>query len=283
MRFSASAALAAAAALCCCAQLSLASKNVHFALNAGGPAHTTATGVTFAADTDDATTAFPRGVSATSPLQIGRVSPDDQILYQTERYAMTTFGYNIPKPKSGDYTLVLRFAEVYFRAPEQKMFDVSVNKVHMVVKDFDIFAEAGYATAFDLHIPLKFKGNELEIGGATSTVDDEFRVEFVKTLADNPKICAIAMIKGSPSDAQALFPLQELVHDEETLEDEEQELEDAPPPPPVQPSRKLKEKLVSQKRKVDPYEDSSELPIIPIFLALVAIVAIRQGYRMLTK
>ena len=32
-----------------------------------------------------------------------------------DRYASDTFGYAIPTPVDGDYVLVLRFAEVYWR------------------------------------------------------------------------------------------------------------------------------------------------------------------------
>ena len=42
----------------------------------------------------------------------GRVSQQDQILYQTERYHTTTFGYDMPVQGDGDYLLILKFSEV---------------------------------------------------------------------------------------------------------------------------------------------------------------------------
>ena len=45
-------------------------------------------------------------------LMIGRVPQQDQILYQTERYHTTTFGYDMPVQGDGDYLLILKFSEV---------------------------------------------------------------------------------------------------------------------------------------------------------------------------
>ena len=45
-------------------------------------------------------------------LMIGRVSGQDQILYQTERYHTSTFGYDMPVQGDGNYLLILKFSEV---------------------------------------------------------------------------------------------------------------------------------------------------------------------------
>lgn len=54
-------------------------------------------------------------------LPILRSSPEDQILYQTERYNEDTFGYEIPIREEGDYILVMKYAEVYFAQSQQKV------------------------------------------------------------------------------------------------------------------------------------------------------------------
>ncbi len=54
-------------------------------------------------------------------LPILRSSPEDQILYQTERYNEDTFGYDIPIREEGDYILVMKYAEVYFAQSQQKV------------------------------------------------------------------------------------------------------------------------------------------------------------------
>lgn len=54
-------------------------------------------------------------------LPILRSSPEDQILYQTERYNEDTFGYDVPIWEEGDYILVMKYAEVYFAQSQQKV------------------------------------------------------------------------------------------------------------------------------------------------------------------
>lgn len=54
-------------------------------------------------------------------LPILRSNPDDQVLYQTERYNEDTFGYEVPIREEGDYILVMKFSEVYFAQSQQKV------------------------------------------------------------------------------------------------------------------------------------------------------------------
>ena len=42
-------------------------------------------------------------------------------MYQTERYHDETFGYTIKMAKNGNYVLVIKFSEVYFKTPNQKV------------------------------------------------------------------------------------------------------------------------------------------------------------------
>ena len=54
-------------------------------------------------------------------LPILRSSPEDQVLYQTERYNEDTFDYEVPIREEGDYILVMKYAEVYFAQSQQKV------------------------------------------------------------------------------------------------------------------------------------------------------------------
>ena len=59
-----------------------------------------------------------------SRLVIGRVPPADMVLYQTERYHTEDFSYDIrmnSEKEDGEYVLVLKFSEVYFQSPGQKV------------------------------------------------------------------------------------------------------------------------------------------------------------------
>ena len=49
------------------------------------------------------------------------------------------FKYTVPAPtKDGTYTLVLKFSEVYFNEPGQKVFDIKLGS-KTIIKDLDIF------------------------------------------------------------------------------------------------------------------------------------------------
>lgn len=89
---------------------------VIYAVNSGGPAHTDLNGVHYQADKLSVGTASDFGKS----LTIGRVAPPDQILYQTERYHLSNFGYQIPVKENGEYVLILKFCEVYFQGSRLK-------------------------------------------------------------------------------------------------------------------------------------------------------------------
>ena len=54
-------------------------------------------------------------------LNINRVPKDDMILYQTERYDLQKFSYEIDLVDDGDYVLWMRFAEVWFNGPNMKV------------------------------------------------------------------------------------------------------------------------------------------------------------------
>ena len=86
-------------------------------MNCGGEAHTDNYGIQYLRDMSKVGTASDYG----KQLLIGRVPQKDQILYQTERYHTSTFGYDIPISEDGRYLLVLKFSEVYFNAPNMKV------------------------------------------------------------------------------------------------------------------------------------------------------------------
>lgn len=91
-----------------------------------------------------------------------------------------------------------------------------------MVRNLDIFGEVGYGAAHDVYVPLTVKreselnavvgrpcfesnpfwstpaDGKLVIGKDTTEVGDDIRVEFLKKGDfDNPKICAIALVRGT--------------------------------------------------------------------------------------
>ncbi len=62
-------------------------------------------------------------------------------VYHTERWGGDEgFRYRLPIPQDGLYTLILKFSEVYFQEPEQKIFDVKIGS-RKVVENLDIFGK----------------------------------------------------------------------------------------------------------------------------------------------
>lgn len=125
---------------------------VVYAVNCGGEEHLDSNGIHY--DRDPLFGKIGIASDYGKRLLIGRVPPSDQILYQTERYHTNTFGYDIPLNADGDYVLVLKFCEVYFNAPDQKVFDVVLNGDHTIVSDLDIFDKVGKGMAYDEYVPF---------------------------------------------------------------------------------------------------------------------------------
>ncbi|XP_058125574.1 malectin-A isoform X1 [Anopheles ziemanni] len=168
--------------------------NIIYAINAGGEAHSDSHGIHYARDPlmGKVGTESDYGRQL---LVINRVMPNDEILYQTERYHHDTFGYELPLAGDGDYVLILKFCEVYFNGPNMKVFDVLLNR-HTVLPDLDIYALVGRGTAHDEYVyfsvsrgRMYFKGDSSEIRGG------KVKLEFLKGFKDNPKINAIVLIK----------------------------------------------------------------------------------------
>jgi hypothetical protein len=92
---------------------------VVYAINAGGEAHVDSYGVRYMRDPlmGKVGTASDYG----KQLLINRVNSADHILYQTERYHHSTFGYDIPISQDGEYVMILKFCEVYFNSPNMKV------------------------------------------------------------------------------------------------------------------------------------------------------------------
>ena len=100
-----------------CLLLQGLAQKVVYAVNCGGEAHIDVFGIRYARDSNRVGTASDYG----KQLMIARVPQQDQILYQTERYHSSTFGYDIPVADDGPYLLILKFSEVYFNAPNMKV------------------------------------------------------------------------------------------------------------------------------------------------------------------
>ena len=140
-------------------------------LNTGGGAYTDGQGGVYGADQY-----FSGGKVATisNPID-GTV---DDVLYQSERFG--EFSYALPLA-NGNYTVVLKFAEIYWEAVGQRVFDVWMEN-QMIISNLDIFSQVGKNRAYDVVLPA-------------SVVDGVLNLQFSKTV-DLPKVSAIVVQPG---------------------------------------------------------------------------------------
>lgn len=208
-------------------------------------------------------------------LMINRVKPNDELLYQTERYHHDSFGYELPIAGDGEYVLILKFCEVYFNAPNMKVFDVLLNSRHMVITDLDIFSLVGKGTAHDEYVyftvsrgRLYFKEEDSEIRGG------KVKLEFLKGYKDNPKINAIVLIKGY--DEATLPRLASLVSEQQasqelhadTILNEATTTGDGD----VQTEAKAKQRKTSGPKQPNPYSLDESSMMLPVFIAIGAFI-----------
>jgi hypothetical protein len=110
------------------------------------------------------------------------IGTSDPTLYQTERYA-PTLTYNIPVV-NGTYTVTLYFAEIFFNAPGQRVFNVSIEG-QTVLQNFDIWAVAGQFAAVQRTFVVTVTDGVLNIVATASL--------------NNAKFSAIQVVPGSPA------------------------------------------------------------------------------------
>lgn len=157
-------------------------------VNSGGAAYTDLLGNVWAADYG-----FNTGVAETSTGAIAGTA--DDTLYQARRFDRSygaELKYSFPLA-DGEYELRLHFAEVWSGAsttPGIRVFDVKVED-QIALDNFDIFAEAGFATAHTVAIPVTVSGGLMTI-------------EFLHVV-QNPTIAAIEIyaLEGPPPDTEA--------------------------------------------------------------------------------
>ena len=154
------------------------------AIKAGGSSFTAADGTIYAADI------FYSGgnVFATTSAS---ANTNGGALYQSERFG--NFSYAIPVT-NGDYTLTLHFAEIYWDAPGQRIFDVLVEGTERI-SNFDIYAVAGKDTAHDITLPVKVNDGVLNL---------EFRTEIDNAKLSGLKLTKVSIPPNSPTNLTAI-------------------------------------------------------------------------------
>jgi hypothetical protein len=101
-------------------------------VNAGGPSYTDAQGRVWTADT---------GFTGGNTYSVGSAiaGTSTPVIYQSERYGASTYQFAV---LNGNYTVNLKFAELYYTQPGSRMFNVAING-QQVLANFDVVGAAG--------------------------------------------------------------------------------------------------------------------------------------------
>ncbi|WP_238717444.1 malectin domain-containing carbohydrate-binding protein [Natronorubrum halophilum] len=174
-RFMGAAAAAAATAGLASPTASAAPGDVVFAVNAGGGAYTAADGTDYRADTG-----YSGGTAASTGDPIA--GTDDDTLYQSERYG--DFSYEIPVANR-TYDIELHFAETYWTADGDRVFDVSAEGAARI-SDLDVHGAVGHDSALVRTI------------SGVDVSDGTLNVSF-STDVDNATIGAIKVVEAGGS------------------------------------------------------------------------------------
>lgn len=236
---------------------------VIWAVNCGGDAHTDIQGIVYQKDLLRVGVASDYGRSL---QMIQRVLPQDQIIYQTERYHTTNFAYEVPISRDGEYVLVLKFCEVWFTEPNQKVFDVMLNGQVNIVDGLDIFAKVGRGVAYDEMIPFNVKNGIVRVRDETVPLNGKLVIEFVKLEKDNPKVNAIYVMRGTVDDI-TLLPTLPGMEQKDRLEDEEEDPDDD------DSKRQKRRHNVVEPKIQDPYAtDDTGSMMLPLVVAVGAFI-----------
>ena len=177
--------------------LKISKSKVVVAVNCGGDEYMDRNGITYSEDKY-----FDTGVKSDHGINYEIIGTNDQDLYQTERWSNSDLTYSLPIKGDGSYVLILKFSEVFFNFPGEKVFNVALGK-STVIKDLDIFKIAGKLKAYDEYLKIEIKNGKVyhkENVMQGALIDEKLLVKFLKGRADNPKINAILLIKGTLAD-----------------------------------------------------------------------------------
>ena len=177
----------------------LDSSKVIAAINCGGEEYIDGNGVKYEADKY-----FNGGTPSEHGLNFNIKNTDDELLYQTERWSSETLTYSLPLKSNinGKYVLILKFSEVYFNSKGEKIFNIALGK-ETIIRNLDIYAKVGKAEAYDEYVEFEIRNKQVyyKNKSCNKALDgDKLVVNFKKGSADNPKINAILLIKGSIKD-----------------------------------------------------------------------------------
>ena len=138
------------------------------------------------------------GQTSEAGAEIQWALPNSEI-YHAERWG--SFKYQIPLPSTDDsqYTLILKFSEIYFQEPNQKVFNVRIGS-QVVIRELDIFSKLlSRGIPYDEFIDVRVKNGKVSVNGQEASdalKNGKLIIDFVQGKADNPKVNGILLVQG---------------------------------------------------------------------------------------
>ena len=151
-----------------------------FAANCGGDFIISSEGITYLADYN-----YTGGNIYTVPWDVPVEGTIGDEVYRSERYG--SFSYDIPL-SNGTYTVVMKFAEIYFSDRDERIFDVSIENKDAVT-DLDIAALVGKNSAYDVYYVVDVN-------------DGALNINFNTGAKDVPKVSAILVYNDNGVEAE---------------------------------------------------------------------------------
>jgi len=137
---------------------------------------------------------FVDGADFTTPNRPAIAGTTDDELYWTERTGTVAlpeaFSYRFPVA-DGDYRITLHFAEIFWNAPGERVFDVSLEGA-LVLDDYDIVARVGPLAADLIRFDVLVDDGELDL-------------DFLSSV-DRPKVSGIEILRLPDDTYDAYCP-----------------------------------------------------------------------------
>ncbi|EPB68829.1 hypothetical protein ANCCEY_12077 [Ancylostoma ceylanicum] len=214
--------------------------------SSGGQKHVGAYGIVYQEDQNPQGTASDYGSRWAFP----NAHVDDRKLYETERYYDGELTYSFDIPKDGKYVIIMKFSEVYFNSPGEKVFHVHVNDIP-VKRNMDIFKEVGAAgAAYDLYVDISVSKKELTIGDLIGDIDGELQIRLVPRRRSRKEVI-----------------------DDDDEEEEEEEAESIEPSEPRAWQEPVRE-VASGPRTRNPFEDKNDNVFVYLGVTLVCLLPV---------
>ena len=142
-------------------------------------------------------------------------STEDAQLFQSYRFGMDKLKYNFPVP-DGDYKVELYFTEPWYGVgggmdcTGWRIFDVAVNK-KVVIKDLDIWKEAGTDNALKKTVTMHITGGQLQISFPHTAAGEAIISAIAISTLDHKVVSAASsggVITNLKTDKQAKWSVQ---------------------------------------------------------------------------